>query len=234
MKGYDNIPQLFQSVLDIPMYEGAGVAGALVHDIARPLLNKNMTLAGPPLWYQVPLSNITVLHFDSTNPDRLLLSAVDSADLAYTAESFSGVAWVQLHLLVGASRTIFSKWTAATSGWLFNILATGEIQFVTAQAGPVQISGSPAGSIVLDIWALVGFSRVGGSVRIYKNGVDITSLVVAHTDPVVDAGLFYVGVDSAIAEAYDGYLWRPRIVEREMSALDHADIFEMERGLFGI
>ena len=235
-KGYDNIPQLYQVALDLPFYEGGGAAGLvpLAHDIARKesVLDHTMALVGTPTWVQVALSNLTVLQFNSATPDRLTLSAVNSADLAYTTEPFSGLAWVYPHAVGG---TIMSKWTNVTSGWIFITLVTGEIQIITETGGPhIDISGSPAGSLVVNTWQLVGFSRLGNSVKIYKNGADITSLVGVHADPAADAGLFYIACDSAIAQSYDGLIWRPRIFNRQLSATEFKELFEMERGLFGV
>jgi hypothetical protein len=231
-KGYDNLPIYFQCLLDAPMFEGVG---AWTNDIARAAaFNHRMGVYGAPTWTQAPLANLTYLDFVPANPSRLVIAAIDSADMAFTVSPFSGVAWIHPTLLVGASRTIFSKWTATVSGWLFNVLATGVIDFFTVQAGAFQSSQSAAGEVVINTWYLVGFTRSGASGRIFKNGVDVTSVAAAHVNPVADAGIFYIGADSAMAEAFSGGIWRPRVWSRQLSAFEMLEIFEQERGLFGV
>lgn len=232
--GYDNIPMLFQTVLDIPMYEGVGM---LAHDIARPpatALDKTMTLTGAPTWAQWPLSNLTVLNFDETNPDFMELAVAESTDMDYQAGAFSLAAWVYAFDL-GMDRYIIERGLLDTDGWYFYVLTTGNLIIRTNQAAAGQTTNTAAGVLAATEWALVGVTRLGASCRIYKNGVDVTDTAGAHIDPLTSARKLHVGIDDTeAANQWNGYIWRPRIWSRQLSDDDFWKLFEMERGLFGV
>ncbi len=239
MKGYSNIPQLYQAVLDIPMFEAAGAVGALVHDIARPsgvALDKNMALAGATItWANWGLSNTALVNFDAVTPDRLELAAAQSTDLNYQAGAFSGVVWAYPLDLAGALRTIFCK-GGTVDGWKFHVAGgNGAIYLTTYQAAGSQETLSAIGEVVLNTWYMLGFSRLGAAVKLFKNGVDVTLTAPAHTPPDSAAARdFHVGCVLAHADGWDGYLWRPRIFSRQLSATNFKELFELERGLFGV
>jgi hypothetical protein len=236
-KGYDNLPMLFQSVLDIPMYEGIG---ALAHDIARPPAiteDHTMALHGATIgWAQWPLSNVTIIDFTDATPDYLSLAAAESLSMDYQVGAFSGVAWIHPDIIAPNARFIICKGgTGAACGWDFIITAAGAICFSTVQAGDSQHTYSPDGAIVISEWAMIGFTRLGAAAKVYKNGVDVTSIPDTHVDPdSAAADDVHIGVTNLHALPYDGYIWRPRIFSRELSAIDMQQIFEVERDLVGV
>lgn len=236
-KGYSNIPALFQTVLDIPMFEASG---ARAHDIARPPAvaeEHTMALEGVTIaWAKWPLSNVTPISFNDATPDRLSLSAANSVSMNYMVGAFSGVAWVFLDVIGATARSIFFKGgTGAACGWDFLVTATGQLCFSTVQAGDSQHTYSPAATIVISTWALVGWSRLGAVATVYKNGVNVTSAPAAHINPDTAAALeLHVGVTQGHALPFDGYIWHPRIWHRQISLDEHKAIFEMERSLFGV
>lgn len=237
-KGYSNIPQLYQSVLDIPMFEGVAPAnGALAHDISRQVaLNKTMTLTGATIaWARWLLSNTTLVELDSGTPDRLELAAASSTDLNFTTGDFSGIAWVYPALLAGNIRNIFCK-GGTVDGWNFHVAGgNGAIYFSTYQAAGSQDTLSAIGQVVLNTWYLLGFTRAGAVAKLYKNGADVTLTAPAHTDPDSAAARdFHVGCSLVHAAGWDGYIWRPRLFSRQLSATEMKELFEMERGLFGV
>ena len=233
MKGYSNIPQLYQASLDIPMFEASG---ALVHDISRQAaLDKRMTLTGATIaWANWPLSNTALVNFDATTPDRLELAAAQSTDLNYQAGAFSGAVWVYPLNLAGALRTIFCK-GGTVDGWKFHVAGgNGAIYLSTYQAATNQETLSAVGEVVLNTWYLLGFTRLAGAVKLFKNGVDVTLTPGAHVNPDSAAARdFHVGCVLAHADGWAGYLWRPRLFSRQLSATEMKEIFEMERSLFG-
>jgi hypothetical protein len=234
-KGYDNLPILNGCLLDLPLIEGTGanhIAG--VHDIARAgVLDKTMMLHGPPTWANVALSNLPVMVFNGAQ--YLECSNANSDDLDFEAESFSGVCWIDPTTLIGSNRVILDRWINVTSGWSWFVWPTGELNLITVQNTPAfQSSYSPAGNIVINAWALAGFTRSGASVRIFKNGVDVTSVVGVHVNPTASAATLRVGIDSATAQGFIGSLKRPRVWNRALTAAEMAELFAMERGLFGV
>jgi len=234
--GYDSLPMLFQTVLDTPMYEGVGT---LAHDIARPpnvTEEHTMLLQGAAAWAQWPLSNISIISFDAANPDRLALSAANSLSMDYMVGAFSGVAWVFLDVIAATARSIFFKGGQGVGcGWDFLVTATGELLFSTVQVGDSQHTYSPAGTIVISTWALVGWSRLGAAAKVYKNGVNVTSLPGAHVNPDTAAARdLHIGVTDGHALPFDGYMWRPRIWSRQLSGIEMSELFAMEKAYFGV
>jgi len=234
-KGYDLLPMLYQSILDIPMFEGAG---ALAHDISRQVaLDKTMALTGGTIaWAQVVPSNTTVIQFTAATPDYLTLSALESTDLDFTTGAFSGLIWVYPTLLAGDLRYLFCK-GGTVDGWFFCVSGNnGAMHFDTCKAGPsFWETTSTVGEVVLNTWHLLGFSRLTTSVRLYKNGIDVTDAASVHQDPdTAAARVLNIGVTLGVTAAYQGYLWRPRLFDRQLSAVEMAQIFQMERSLFGV
>ncbi len=231
---YDKLPMFFQTLLDIDMVEGIGV---LAHDIARPPAvaeDHTMTLTGVPTWVQLPLANLTVLSFNPGDPDFLELAAAQSVSMDFQVGAFSVLAWIYPDDLT-AWRYIIERGLNITDGWYFCVSPAGQLLLSTNQAGVIQSSGSFGGDITIGRWWCAGAARLGNSVRIYINGNDVTSLVGNHINPAACARKLHVGIDDTEAgSAWDGYIWRPRVWGRRVSASEMRDIFEMERGFFNV
>jgi hypothetical protein len=231
-RGYDNTPVLQQTVLDIPMFEGTG---ALAHDISRQVAtDKTMTLVNTPAWYSSVLSNTMMLDLDSAGPDHLVLAAASCADLNFTTGSFSGAVWIYAHTIIGSIRTLMCRGLTSTDGWFFAIGTDGYLYLVTNQAAANQVSFSANGSIVAVAWYLVGFTRFNATVKVFRNGANITSTSNTHVDPLTSARDLHVGVYDDHTWPFDGYMWRPRIWNRLLSELEFAELFQQERHLFGV
>jgi len=232
--GYDNLPMYYQTILDVPMYEGIGV---LAHDIARPpltALDHTMTLTGAPTWAAWPLSNLPILSFIPGNPDFMELAAVESTDLNFQAGAWSAVVWVFMDVL--AARYLMCKGTNVI-GWYWYVDVNGAIHAVTSQAGPTQqdtFSGD--GEVTIATWWMLGMTRLGADIALYKNGNLLAITAGVHVAPDSAAALkFLVGVDNTeAANMWDGYLWRPIVFGRQISTVEMSQVFEMTRQLFGV
>ena len=236
MKSYDSISYLMQTILDVPMYEGVGT---LAHDIARPPtappgLDHTMTLIGASIaWVQLPLSNLTYIHFTPVT-DYLQLLAAASTDMNFTTGPFSLAAWIYLES-IATDKFIIERGLAATDGWIFAVNSTGQIYVLTNQAGFSQVSTTAAGAITISGWWFVGATRLAGSVRLYRNGVDVTSVANVHTDPTGNAARnLQVGADNALVSTWDGYISRPMVFGRQISPLEMYKLFESSRDFYGI
>lgn len=232
-KNYSTMPTNLQAVLDIPMYEGQGV---LAHDVSRrAALDKTMTLTGPPTWVQLPLSNLTVLSFNPATPDWLELAAAESTDMDFQVGAFSLVSWIFVDDLTD-DRYLFVRGLDGNDGWYMYIASAGGLQLVTSQLGADQVTGSAVGTIATGTWYLVGATRLGASVKLYRNGVDVTGTPPGvHINPAASVRDMRIGIrDDETTHPWDGYIWRPRVFSRQLSAYEMLSIFEMERGLFGV
>ena len=215
---YDKLPMLFQSVLDIPMYEAVG---ALAHDIARPpgvAEDHTMTIQTCG-WVQWPLSNLTILSFNPGNPDWLELSVANSVSMDYQVGDFSLLAWIYMDVL--ADRYVIERGLLNTDGWFFYVDVNGAITFVTNQGAANQLSASANGAVTIANWWCIGVTRHGASARIYRNGMDVTSVVGVHVNPAACARKLHVGIDDTeAANQWDGYIWRPIDLGRQLSSTE--------------
>lgn len=238
-KSYDNLPMYFQTLLDIPMYEGQGV---LAHDIARPPLvaeDHTMTLTGAPTWAPGgwPLSNLPILSFIPGNPDFMELSAANSVGMGFQGGAFSLAAWVFIDDLTN-DKYILEKGLLNTDGWYFYVDITGAIRLITNQGAGGQVSASANGAITIANWWFIGATRLGASVRIYRNGLDVTSVVGVHVNPAACGRKLHVGInDTELAASntqMDGYIWRPMVWGRQISQVEMWQVFEMTRAFLGV
>ena len=232
--GFDNLPLNTNLVVGIPMFEGVGT---LAHDQAKP--HFTMTLTGAPAWAQLvaPLAEMTVLDFNEATPDFMEASAIATGNLDFMGQSFSMAAWVRVDDFSN-DHYLWERGLLNTDGYYWYIDQNGALMFVTNQGTPAnQVTYSVAGHIALDTWYLVGMSRNAGSVRLYKNGLDITDGAAAtHTDPSTATRKLHFGVDTAegVANAFAGRAKYPRIWERELISPEHWAMFEMERWAFQV
>lgn len=232
--GYDKIPSLFQTLIDIAMYEGIGV---LAHDIARPpatALDHTMTLTGPPTWAQWPLSNLTVLSFNPATPDFLELAVAASTDLDFQVGAFTLVAWIYEDDQ-SVDRYILERGLLNTDGWFWYVDANGAIHVVTNQTPGTQDTFSGNGEVTTATWWFLAATRLGADVALYKNGNLLAVTAAAHVNPLTSARKFHVGIDDTeAANQWDGYIWRPMVFSRQLTQLEIWKLFEMTRDLVGI
>ena len=236
--GYDNLPINFQQLLSAPFREGVGGTGDPTHDVAKPhhpLILRGATVA----WGQVALSNLTYIHLWPNSPDFIDCPALDTVDLDFIGDDFSMMCWIYPESLVGG-RAIMYKGVQDNDGWGWFVRATGQQWFETNQlgAGLHQATQSPAGDVVINTWWLLGMSRTGGAVALFKNGIEVTdpAETAAHINPASSAAReLHIGIaDNETLYPYDGFMWNPRIWERHLILTDFAQVFEYERDFFGV
>lgn len=245
--GYDNLPVNMEQVLSLPMREATGVAGSPTQDIARP--HHTVTLIGPPTWAQHGVSNLTYMVFSAGDALDIAPGAtVPPTDMNFrtgsVAGGFSFVAWINTSDL-SAINTLFcyGSPTIQVNGYQINVLTTGEIQFLTYQAGPtVQTTDTAAACITTNTWWFVGVTCDGAwdtaAAKIYRNAVDVTDTAGVHISPATPAALdFFVGAHNNAGAAelsLIGNMWNPRCWTRLLPQIQMWEIFEMERHLFDV
>ena len=234
MIGYDKVPWNFGLVLAMTFEEGIG--GDMTYDRSR--RGHQMTLHNTPTWLQ-EASGLTVLYLDHTVPEWLDASAADTnTELNFTTQDFSIGAWINVDDL-SDNRMILCRGLLDTDGYHCAILMDGTIVLYTNQAaagGQNQSSYSAAGEIVTGTWYLVGFTRHGAAVNVYKNGLNVTGTHGVHVDPDASARELHIGIhDNEADSPFGGMMWNPRIWrERVVPLYEWQMMFETERGYFGI
>lgn len=227
MISYDKLGTRLEMLLDLLLSEGTGTNA---QDWAKP--HHVCTLTGVPTWQNLD-NGLPYLDFDPNNPDYILSLQAATTDLDFVAGAFTLLAWLRPDAL--GNRNIFTRGVHNTDGWYFYLDGTGAMQLVTSQAGAFQASAGGAGDIAIGTWVLVGATRSGASARIYTNGRDTTATPAAHVNPVTANRNLYIGVNNLAAAAwYDGDLWRPRILGRDLTAAEMLTVFECERHFFGV
>ncbi len=176
--------------------------------------------SGHPAWVRLP-SGLWALDFDSSAPDYIVIPA-DQTQLDFTSEDFSGIARFYIDDLT-PHRYIFNRGQTDDDGWYWRVQSDGGMRFFTCQTAAQQLSNSAVGSVVIGAWYTLGFSRAGASVRVYINGVDVTSAAGVHIDPLTCARSAKIGISDALAFGpHDGKIPFLQIYNYALSATQHA------------
>lgn len=226
MRGYDNPRHNHELLLDLQFCEGTGTT---TQDWAKAHHEPN-TLTNGPAWTDMD-NDLTYLVFTGALPyDHIITLAADCADLNFTSGPFSGACWYTP--TAGGNRFLFNK-GLTTTGWCFYLNTSNRMSLGTRQAAANQFTTGNV--LTLNEWQLVGFSRRAANVDIYTNGRCVTSSAATHVNPDTSPENFYIGCNNLVGAGWMvGYLWRPRIWGRNITAAEHLAIYEAERDLFGI
>jgi len=143
------------------------------------------------------------LNFDLTNPDYVHV-ATPTPQLNFVAGRFSMVFRFRTTTMAVYQRLI-SRGDYLVDGWLVQARINGVIGVHTSQLGTSDRSDTSPGSIAINTWYTIGISRNGTSIRIYINGVDDTTIVDVHADPLTSPKTLKIGIgDDLISEPLDG------------------------------
>jgi len=246
---FDALPRNIQLSLCLPFADITQVpaAGDLTHDFAKPmnpttLARENwhtFTLAGGTIAWTNLVTGQPYIDLTRATPDYLSCPNASTQDLGFTSEEFSAGIWINADLMAAATEYfLFSRSNNTDDGWDFKFVED-VLTFTTYQAGPAsQVSTSLTGKIVVGTWALVGFSRGGtglGDTKIFVNGVDVTAIGAAHTDPDASAEIMYIGADNTPGNGFDGKMDKPIIVaEKALTADEWYSIYLADRKRFGL
>jgi len=218
-------------VFDSKRFRGGAVSPPLsLPDVSR--FRNNGTFVNNPAWVQLP-SGIWVIEFDATNYITIPASATS---LNFTSQSFTILAWINIFDYVTGDgfRIIFMRGHKLTDGYIFQVSAVGRLTFVTWQAAAAQDSRSDAFVIEEGIWYQVGAVRSGASVRLYRNGIDITTTMGVHFDPLTCNRVAKIGVDdNTTANHFYGRMLPPVILNYALDATAISKHFEAERRFLG-
>ena len=170
--------------------------------------------------------------------------AADCVDLNFTIGDFSIGCWIKWDSTGGWSEIIIGRYEVNVSGWEVYLNTSGGLNTVSQRhshnsLAPNTNSNCYSTGWIPGTWAFLGISRIGGNLYPvhYRNGVALTMVYEA-------SGMFDLDTcnrDLVIgcrftkdANWYRGGMWRPRIWNRPLSALEWLNIFERERDFFGV
>jgi hypothetical protein len=143
------------------------------------------------------------LDFDQATPSYVEIPAYHT-QLNFTSEDFSFVVRLKFDTFTN-NPVPFSRGIFNSEGYYFQVNTLGQASLYTNQAGGWQRSRSASGELVLATWYTLGVSRSGSAVKIYKNGVDVTSIVGTHINPLSSTQLFLIGIEyNKLASPFDG------------------------------
>lgn len=138
-------------------------------------------------------TNYGSISFDGTN-DYVNCGNI----LDYTTGDFTFSYWVYITDLQNANggSVIIYKGDTSVNGYSDFLDSTGEIQFRTNTAGPTVVTETNTGVISTGNTYNITYTRVGTSIKIYVNGVNVTLTSGVHANPVTSSSNFTIGAYS--------------------------------------
>ena len=110
------------------------------------------------------------------------ISAVNSTPWDFTSEDFSMMFDINVKdLSVGPM--IYGKGVVNVDGWYIQIESSGRLAVHSSQTGANQTTLTATGAFVINTQTKIVITRSGASVKIYKDGVDITLTIGTHINP---------------------------------------------------
>jgi hypothetical protein len=129
--------------------------------------------------------------FDGTN-DYVTCGNI----LDYTSGNFTFSCWVYINSLTtnspGQGPILFYKGQFNSKGYYTQITQTGNLSIVTNNPGANNTSTTNSGIISAGNIYNLTFSRNGTSIRIYVNGVDVTTSPGVHANPTTSSEPFLI------------------------------------------
>jgi hypothetical protein len=99
----------------------------------------------------------------------------DSADWLFTsADDFTIEAWIRFNSLTGF-QAICSHWTNSTQSWVFDWTGSNTLRFAYSTNGSDTVSVAGAWTPSTGTWYHVAADKSSGTLRVYANGVMLTS-----------------------------------------------------------
>ena len=171
-------------------YPGTGNA---IYDLSG--FENTGTLVNNPTFSQI---NGGSLGFNGTSS-----SITFGNKFSFTTESFSFSFWVFVNTFTtnqaNQGPIPFYKGNFNENGYYLQIQSDGGMSFITNNGGN-QNTSSIAGAIKLNIWHHVSVVRNGSSVRIYRDGIDVTSTAATHQNPSASSRNFLLA-------NYNGFIY---------------------------
>jgi len=241
---YDSVGYNREILLDLPFREGTGV---ITQDVAKPHHPMTMVDPGGGSFVWTELANgLTVMEFvtiggGATDGVYFESGAADTGDLNFTSGDYSIAGWTKWQS-DGYSEIIIGRYGTNLDGWdcYYN---AGSFS-LSLRHNHSSIVGNPNSQCFstgwgVGVWKFFSISRLGASLYPlhYRNAVPLTMSYEASgmLDPDTCNRDLVIGTrNTKDANWYKGFMWRPRVWKRALSEEEWVQIFERERGWFGV
>ena len=179
-------------------------------------------------------SGLWALNF--TQADGNYVTVNNASSITFTTENWTLFFWIWRRA-VNTQSYFFDKGVANTDGWYCRIQAENYMNCIINQAGANQQTKSTANPFAVQTWSLIAFTRSGTKGYWFVNGVDVTDVQPALTDPATNNRDLLIGIDQAKgwANSMGGYMWGQRLLSGVAhTATQQLAIYQRERHLFGV
>jgi len=160
------------------------------------------------------------------------ISLTNNSIFNFISEDFSILMWIKPSVITDTDYELFNRGVVAAEGYRF-FHRNGGTQFWTLNGASQQTLSSLG--MVVDTWYLVGVSRSGGSVILYRNGVNTNSTSGNHSNPTSNTRTAYIGVytdgSSAHYSGIIGEVWVYK--DKSLTAVEHQQIYRTTKGRYG-
>jgi len=242
---YDNIGYNREILLDLPFREGIGV---VTHDVAKPHHVMTMEDPGGGSFVWTSLDNgLMVMEFvtiggGATDGVHLNSIAANTGDLNFTSGDYSIAGWTKWGAGTNQSEIIIGRYGTNLDGWdcYYNAVSSSlSHRHHHSSLAPNFNSSCFSAGWVPGVWKFFSISRLGASLYPlhYRNAVPLAMSYEATgmLDPDTCNRDLVVGCrNSKDANWYTGLMWRPRVWGRALSQEEWSQIFQHERGWFGV
>ena len=247
---YDNLDFNKRILLDLPFREGVGI---ITQDVAKPHHPMTMvdTGGGSFVWTQLA-NGLMVMQFNAVGGgagDGVYMNSIAAAtgDLNFTGD-YSVGCWFNWDSTGGYSEILIGRYATDVDGWDCYLAVSGHLPVgntLSQRHHHSSIVGNTNSQCYSQgwtpgIWHFAGISRLGASLYPihYRNAVALTVSYEASgmLDPDTANRDLSIGVRGTSKDAnwYRGLIWRPRVWPRALSQAEWVQIFERERGWFGL
>ena len=253
MLGYDKYSINHQMLLDLPFREGVGT---ITRDIAKPH-HQPVTLEDPGggsfVWTSpvsgLPCLEFVTVGFGATDGVYLDCSAANTADINFTSGDYSVVAWVN-HRDTGhfKPKIVAGRYGVDIDGWEVylesNTMLVPPVHYLEHRhhhaslgAGNLRDGCYSTGWTPDSGWSLIGISRSGLYPKHYRNGLPLVMSYGAdgmRNPDTCNRDLVIGARFTKDQDWYYGYMSRPRLWDRELSADEFMFIFNSEKHWYGV
>jgi len=242
MIGYDNIPENENILLDLPFYEGGKI---VTRDQAKPHHDgvNFQDPGGGSFSFAAEASGLTVPEFVTVGgggTDGVYLDLDDAlcADLDFTAGDYSLGVWVNWAVGATSSSIVMGRYVLNNNGWELYLTDYGGNLSLTLRhhhsGGFSERTGNFSLGWAHNVWTLIGVSRSGADAAHFRNGA-VVPTTGSFEDPETCSQDLVIGCRyTKNADWFKGKMWRPRIWNEALTAIDWFNIFDKERDLFGV